>query len=133
MTLQVFTINDRVALQRLLYLPIEAINDYGELYTALCELETRDTQLGTDIAQRVKNAIAELEVLEGEIATLQNKKNYGAIEIETEVKEDWRKKVRYSEKNTIDAGKKERQRFLIRQVKRYLNLNKMSGNRIPLG
>lgn len=132
-SLQVFTLDDRVALQKLLYLPIEAIEEYGELYSALCELEARDTRVGTDIAQRVKDAIAELEVIEQEIAALQSKKNYGAIEIKTEVKEDWEKGVRYSGKTTIDTGRKKRQQFLIRQIKRDLNLQKMSGNRIPLG
>ena len=129
-----FTLNDRVCLQDILDLPIESIEEYGELYTRLWEVEERDRRLGTDIVATIKQSLTELSTIRNKIAENQYQSNYGVSELEEEIDEEYKIKIKYgSKKQTIDFGLKARQEFLILQIKRDLNWLNQAKNKICLG
>lgn len=132
--LKQFTLNDRVCLQDLLDLPIESIEEYGELYSKLWEVEERDRRLGTDIVAAIKERLNELSSLRDKIAEAQTQSNYGVSEFEEEIDEEYKIKVKYGGKRqTIDSGLIARGEFLILQIKRDLNWLNQTENKICLG
>ena len=65
--LQVFTVEDRRKLVDLLSLSIDELETNSLLYRLLVALESRDTRLGTTIAQEVRGFITSASTLKDEI------------------------------------------------------------------
>ena len=132
--LKVFTLSDRVSLQDLLDLPIESIEEYGDIYSKLWEIEERDRRLKTNIAARIKDNLDELRSLRNQIAEAQTQKEYGVSELEEDIEDEYRIRLQYGgKKQTIDSGLKARQEFLILQIKRDLDCLNQTENKICLG
>lgn len=132
--LKIFTLSDRVCLQNLLDLPIESIEEYGELYSKLWQVEERDRRLKTNIAARIKENLDELQGLKKQIAQAQGQKEYGVSEFEEEVQDEYKIRIKYGgQKQTIDSGLIARQESLELQIKRDLDCLNQSENKICLG
>lgn len=132
--LKIFTLSDRVCLQDLLDLPIESIEEYGELYSKLWQVEERDRRLKTNIAARIKENLDELQGLKKQITQAQGQKEYGVSEFEEEVQDEYKIRIKYGgRKQTIDSGLIARQESLELQIKRDLDCLNQSENKICLG
>ena len=126
-----FTTDDLVELQRLLQLPVEELEEYGQLYSALYQVEERDRRLGTNVVAKIKEALIELIQLEDAIALTQADSNYGATEVDKKINDEYEYKIKFNNNNGLNQGKIARQKYLINQIKRYLNWQNI--NKICLG
>lgn len=112
--------SELVDLTRFLNLEIEQIQEGSLLRDRINQLEEFDLENGTNLIQVVKNAIAELIVIEAKIALLQNDKTYGGRDQSVTVVGEYRHSLSFDRRGNIDSGLKCRVSQLVRQIKRLI-------------
>lgn len=112
--------SELVDLTRFLALEIEQIQEGSLLCDHVVYLEEFDLKNGTNLIQVVKDAIAELILIEDKIALLQDDKAYGGRDHSVTVNGEYRHSLSFGSRRNIDSGQKARMTHLIRQIKRLL-------------